>query len=54
MLTVDADLRPAFNWNTAQLFVYVSVEWESDAAVRCCHLAAAAGLIAATFFRGAS
>jgi len=28
---VDTDLRPVFNWNTQQLFVYVSVEWESDA-----------------------
>jgi signal peptidase complex subunit 3 len=25
------DLRPVWNWNTAQLFVYVTVEWESEA-----------------------
>ena len=27
---VDADLRPLFHWNTKQLFVYVSIEYEAE------------------------
>jgi len=27
---IQADLRPVWNWNTAQLFLYVSVAWESE------------------------
>ncbi len=33
MFGINADLRPVWNWNTQQLFAYVSVSWESDASV---------------------
>lgn len=31
---IDADLRPVWNWNTQQLFVYVAAEWEVEGKVR--------------------
>ena len=31
---VHVDLRPLWNWNTQQLFVYVSAEWQSETQVR--------------------
>lgn len=32
-LSLDADFTKLFHWNTKQLYVYISVEYETDKAV---------------------